>query len=102
MVQEFLLAAMIICLEFDHLKSRSQDTAVTQDEVAMLQALRKLYGIWRGSAASSTEALKASTVLKMILEKVSPAAEKEQSMDLTLKSTELGPWPTPGTDSKYA
>jgi hypothetical protein len=68
----------------------------------MLQALRKSYGIWRGSAASSTEALKASTVLKMILEKVSPAAEKEQSMDLTLKSTELGPWPTPRTDSKYA
>jgi hypothetical protein len=102
MVQEFLLAAMIICLEFDHLKSRSQDIAGTQDEVGMLQALRKSYGVWRGSAASSTEALKASTVLKMILEKVSPTAEKEQPTDLMSKSTEIGPWPTPGTDSKYA
>jgi hypothetical protein len=98
MVQEFLLAAMIICLEFDHLKACSQGNEEAHAEVAMLQALQKSYAIWRESAASSREALKASTVLKMILEKISFTAEK----DVTPKSTELGPWPTPRADSKYA
>jgi hypothetical protein len=91
MVQEFLLAAMIICLEIDHLKARSKVPAATpqeaHDEVGMLQALRKSYGIWLGSAASSTEAQKALTVLKVILENVSPIAEKERPTDLTPKFT---------------
>jgi hypothetical protein len=72
----------------------------------MLQALQKSYSIWRETAVSSTEALKASTVLKMILERVSPTTGKQHSMDLhsdlAAHSTNQSPWPTPGTDSKYS
>jgi hypothetical protein len=109
MVQEFLLAVMIICLEFDHLKAGSQDASATpkevQDEVSMLQALQRSYSIWLETASSSTEALKASTALKMILEKVSPTVDRKHSADLDLNLAahppDLGPWPTPGTVSKY-
>jgi hypothetical protein len=39
----------------------------------MLRALRTSYNIWNESATSSTAALRISTVLKMILEKVAPS-----------------------------
>ena len=96
MAQEFLLAAMIICLEFDHLKAQSQDGSPSygenDGEDRMLQAFRNRTSIWQESSSSSDEALKASTVLKMILEKVSTTAEKKHSEDLTAASTD----PVPG------
>jgi hypothetical protein len=76
MGQGFLLAAMIICLEFDHLKthSHSQDGRSAFEEVRseeiMLRALQTSYNIWNEFATSSMATLKVSTVLKMILEKV--------------------------------
>jgi Fungal specific transcription factor domain len=105
MVQEFLLAAMIICMEVDHLRLRSPDASTppeeAQSEGAMLQVLQKSYSIWRESATFSMEALKASTVLKIILDKVSPTAEKQHSTNLTTNSTQPDPWPIPGTDGTY-
>jgi Fungal specific transcription factor domain len=105
MVQEFLLAAMIICLEFDHLKAPAQGSSTLseeeQGEVEMLQALLRSYSIWQESAVSSTEALKASTVLKMILEKVSPVADKKNSTDLLVESTDINSWLTPRIESTY-
>jgi hypothetical protein len=55
MVQEFLLAAMIFCLDFDHLKTRSREGDVTPEEVCgeevTLKALQTSYEIWQESAA---------------------------------------------------
>lgn len=49
MYQEFLLAAMIVCLEFDYLKSVSDNCSSSNDEVHstvdMLQALQKSHSI---------------------------------------------------------
>jgi len=99
MVQEFLLAAMIICLEFDHLKTRSQDITATPEEEVMLQALQKSYSIWQESSASSTEAHKASTVLRILLEKCSGDVGKKKVVNCA--SSEVDPWLTPATDGKY-
>ncbi|KAE9374272.1 hypothetical protein N431DRAFT_464540 [Stipitochalara longipes BDJ] len=100
MVQEFLLAAMIICLEYDHVKSCSRDAFATPEEVrgeeVMLQALQKSYSIWQESASSSMEALKASTVLKMLLDKCSCDADKKIVVDST--SSGIVSWLTAGTD----
>jgi hypothetical protein len=102
MVQEFLLAAMIVCLEFDYFKTRSRDGNVTPEEVrseeVMLKALQTSYEIWQESAACSTEALKASTVLRILLEKCS-CDEKKTVVDFTSPGKE--PWFTPGAGGAY-
>jgi len=97
MVQEFLMAAMIICLEFVHTKTRSWESSTTSED-SMLQALQKSYTIWQESATSSTEAYKAANVLKMILEKISSTANKK----CTFESASISPdtWSAPSTNSK--
>lgn len=103
MSQAFLLAAMIICLEFDHLIPRSQDVHAVSEEVSteesMLQVLQRSYSIWSESAASSTEALRVSAVLKMILQKVTPTANDKDPDIPTKNHTDPSAWPAPASSS---
>lgn len=103
MSQAFLLAAMIICLEFDHLIPRSQDVHAVSEEVSteesMLQVLQRSYSIWSESAASSTEALRVSAVLKMMLQKVTPTANDKDPDIPTKNHADPSAWPAPASSS---
>lgn len=102
MGQDFLLAAMIICLDFDHLKTRSQDgplVSKVRSEENILRALQTSYSICSESAASSTAAL---NVLKMIFEKVTPTVNDKVSEDLMKSTTDPTAWLTPVLGSTYA
>jgi Fungal specific transcription factor domain len=75
MNQGFLLAAMIICLEMDHMQNGTQNVTPVHEQAHaddMFGALQKSFIIWNEKAESSSEAQRASSVLRMMLEKFSP------------------------------
>jgi len=87
---DFLLAAMILCLDIDHRRrSRHQTEQTTSPlkEEELLQALEESHAIWRESSGQSTEALSAYQTLSIMLNKLDrkdPASVQVDNNDITI------------------
>jgi hypothetical protein len=95
---DFLLAAMILCLDLDHRRhprGRSEEPGqgspqelVEPQENDLLQALETSRGIWHASSHASAEAARAFQILSIMLGKLGPSATslsdegKDQAKDL--------------------
>ena len=69
---DFLLAAMIICLDLheSHKQSTTSSTKDLETQVKKYDALRHCYGIWLSRCEFSRDARRASSVLEIMLSKV--------------------------------
>lgn len=87
---DFLLAAMILCLDIDHRRQSRHQTEQTTSplkEEELLQALEESHGIWRESSGQSTEALSAYRTLSIMLNKLDrkdPASVQVDNNDMTI------------------
>jgi len=112
MTQDFLLAAMLICLYLSHSSSETFAAAsATQNEFPiswskdeMLQALDDSFLIWDSSKCASKEALKAARALKAMLIRIrnaEPTAVVSQVLPQTVPVVSSGPiYSNPGKLSR--
>ncbi|PGH26510.1 hypothetical protein AJ80_01824 [Polytolypa hystricis UAMH7299] len=87
-MHDFLLAAMIICLDLDRTYEPTALQHTEEDRQEMIQALEQSYEIWKTSASTVKTAYKATKVLSIILRKVgSPVAAGEMSTETSSSVT---------------
>ena len=89
MTNDFLLAAMIVCLDLDQaLLRRGMEYATDggnvrerQDRSKRFELLENSYRIWRDSMSHSSEASKAAEVLRIMLDRVKQTKEAKFSTE---------------------
>lgn len=96
--KEFLVCAMLVALDlhYDCIAERSIDERIqataqfwtVKQRAEMLSNLKTIHGIWEGLAGGSTEALQASNVLDIMLQKInSPAAAVRTTQETPITSS---------------
>lgn len=96
--KEFLVCAMLVALDlhYDCIAERSIDERIqataqfwtVKQRAELLSNLKTIHGIWEGLAGGSTEALQASNVLDIMLQKInSPAAAVRTTQETPITSS---------------
>jgi hypothetical protein len=92
---DFILAAMIICLDIDAEIGHDRPAQVSGNTTAierreeLSRVLEKSYDIWKESSGSSKEAAKASGALRIMLQKSRAASSGSQSSQDRLRRGEI-------------
>jgi hypothetical protein len=78
---DFLLAAMILCLDIDHRRRSREQTpldSIFLREDALLQALEESHEIWPESSGLSAEAMSAHRTLSIMPKKLDPYTSRNE------------------------
>lgn len=86
---DYFLAAVFICLELNSRAVSLKATGSKSDyrELEMLAALENTYHVWQEIGRESSEALKASNILLVMLKKLRPIYEVEMDLTVLLQSS---------------